>query len=116
VIGNTVLGWKVYEYAKDHPEEFDMDYWVYKQPCGTTACLAGHTLILSGYRIGESGRGFWRPDGTLVSQPGREAQYLLELDINDRYFPDDLFSMDCEEAALERFHDLLLASDPGARP
>lgn len=115
MIGNTELGWKVYEYAKDHPEEFDMDYWVHGQPCGTTACLAGHALILSGYRIGPAGRIFWRPDGTLVGNPGREAQDLLGLDASDRYAGGDLFSMKSNEAALERFHDLLLASDPAAR-
>ena len=38
---------RVYDYIKTHPEEFDMDQWV--NPCGTTACYAGHALLMAGF-------------------------------------------------------------------
>ena len=41
---------KVQAHILAHPEEFDMDYWI----CGTTACIAGHAALMSGYRDGQS--------------------------------------------------------------
>lgn len=44
---NTELLEKVMQYILDHPEEHDQSQWF----CGTTACFAGHTALLSGYRL-----------------------------------------------------------------
>jgi hypothetical protein len=34
-----------------HPEHSDMHSWGHKTDCGTTACIAGHVLLLQGYRL-----------------------------------------------------------------
>lgn len=34
-----------------HAEHFDMGTWGTKTECGTTACIAGHALLLAGYRL-----------------------------------------------------------------
>ena len=43
---------KVMEYVTAHPEEHDQHYWGVKRveapPCGTTHCIGGWALVLSG--------------------------------------------------------------------
>jgi len=37
----------------EHPEEFDMDAWFRRMPCGTTACLAGTVVRQAGWEPSE---------------------------------------------------------------
>ena len=84
---------KVMAYICEHPEEWDQREWYSQGVCGTTACFAGHAMLLSGYSIiAEPVRcrlpgaclehvenRFVRPDGTLVSFNDLEAATLLGL-------------------------------------
>lgn len=56
-----------------HAEHFDMDTWGAKTECGTTACIAGHALLLAGYKmrlnIKEGEYEFVSPKGRVVHPP-----------------------------------------------
>lgn len=98
---NDVLIDKVMDYLREHPKEWDQRYWVESTPCGTTACFAGHTMLLSGYTLQRVKRGcdeclsedhdcglngcdvmetkFFAPDGRRVDHEDIEAGELLGL-------------------------------------
>lgn len=47
------LARKVLEHIEAHPEEHNQAYFAGRNECGTTACIAGHTLLVSGqYHLG----------------------------------------------------------------
>lgn len=49
---NTPLLLKALEHVTDHPEEHDQDGWAMRSPfCGTTYCLAGHVVRMTGHDI-----------------------------------------------------------------
>ena len=48
MIIDVVLLRKVMEHITAHPDEHDQDVWAIEAPCGTVACIAGHTVIMSG--------------------------------------------------------------------
>jgi hypothetical protein len=73
---NPKLGRAVLDVADFEPESFDMHTWGTQLECGTVACLAGHTLLLSGYHLNSSSE-FQRPDFTYVQEVMREAEGLL---------------------------------------
>jgi hypothetical protein len=73
---NPELGRKVLNVADLEPESFSMGTWGERTVCGTVACLAGHALLQSGYRLHRSGE-FTRPDGTHVYSMSGEAERLL---------------------------------------
>lgn len=63
-----------------HPQHFDMETWGYKGGCGTVACIAGHALLLSGYKLKQVD-GFPEyvsPEGRVV-RPGEAARRELSL-------------------------------------
>lgn len=98
---NDVLIDKVMDYLREHPKEWDQRYWVESTPCGTTACFAGHTMLLSGYTVRKVRRGcdesasedhdcdphacdrmvtkFFAPDGRRIDDEDIEAGRLLGL-------------------------------------
>jgi len=45
---NAKLGRAILDHVTGNPANFDMNTWGDLTECGTVACLAGHTLILSG--------------------------------------------------------------------
>lgn len=91
-----------------HPAHFNMDHWAQKTDCGTAACIAGHVLLVSGYKAGpipkwqqgdymdpESQLMFTDLNGQKVNNPGDEAAMLLDLNSQqelelfyDEYWPD----------------------------
>lgn len=62
---------RVLAYCRDHPKQHDQEIWL----CGTTACYAGYTALLNG----------WRPYGTLSIigtsrvKKGGEVRYVREV-------------------------------------
>jgi hypothetical protein len=64
-----------------HPKHFDMRRLATKTECGTTMCIAGHTLDLAGYKkkydadIKEFD--WYSPDNQYISWPLEEAARLL---------------------------------------
>lgn len=98
---NDVLINKVMDYLREHPKEWDQRYWVESTACGTTACFAGHTMLLSGYTVDRVKRGcdedlnedhdcglygcdvidtkFFTPDGRRIDDEDIEAGKLLGL-------------------------------------
>lgn len=56
-----------------HAEHFNMDTWGTKTECGTTACIAGHALLLAGYRMRRAAYDgeyeFVSPKGRVVHPP-----------------------------------------------
>lgn len=77
-----------------HKKHFDMNVWGEKNECGTTACIAGHTLLLEGYTMryneAEAEFHFISPKGRKV-QPDAAARRLLGLprEITHGDYPDD---------------------------
>lgn len=111
---NRQLGKLVVKQVKAFPESFFMGTWI--NQCGTVACLAGHTLLLSGYavnRLTAMTEGmFIRPDGSVVNgEYGDEAAKLLGMDREDRFgcIGHDIF-LDMENG-LDRFTALAKEED-----
>lgn len=74
------------DYIEAHPEEHDQSVWGYRNACGTTACAAGHTVILAGHTPKwdddlDGREGFWMMgvEGFGCSDVGDVAQDLLGL-------------------------------------
>ena len=83
---NLELAKLVYKQVTEFPETFDMSAWGYQNKCGTSACIAGHAMLLSGYGLlGENV--FVRPDGSPVHNNTQEALSLLGMD-DDEYYRD----------------------------
>lgn len=96
---NTELMLKVWTHLTEHPEAHNQRDWgrrswnsldvhvpgveiVYEKVCGTTACLCGDGLLLSGYQLGYSeslvsAARFKRPDGTAGSDFVGEGMKLF---------------------------------------
>lgn len=112
---NVELAKLVYKQITTFPDTFDMRTWGIPEPCGTTACLAGHALLQHGgyhlekrhdvqvfqYAVSRTGvrsyldttaRTAWvlvrDEDGSMVQDPEQEALALLEL-TPEEYYPDD---------------------------
>jgi hypothetical protein len=121
---DTELAKLILKQARTCPETFYMGSWGYESSCGTVACLAGHAMLLSGYRLrsdeerNKEGQliGDYRlyecPDGTLVEGfYGDEAQRLLQMTDEERFeatpgeFRHDIF-LDIQDG-LERFAKLV---------
>lgn len=65
---DAVLLTKALEYITAHPEEWNQCCWVrYRPGCGTTACLAGTTVVLAGYDIDWTRGHQKHPNGTVVA-------------------------------------------------
>jgi len=85
---NPQLGRKILDIADFETERFDMLVWGMTTSCGTAACLAGHTLLQSGYKL-DGGENFLRPDGTPIpNNPGEEARQLLGMTRGEVTFSD----------------------------
>src|SRR5712692_7014474 len=109
---NPELGRKVLDYVTSHPGEFDMTVWGGFTPCGTVACLAGHTMLLAGYQLARL-NSFHRPDGTKVRRKSAEAAKLLGL-VPDEQFSQDsfsLFGVQQNEDAIKWFRRLVEKSE-----
>jgi|SRR5712664_1217856 len=122
---NVELARLVVKQVEAEPGLFDMRWYAVETACGTSGCLAGHVLLLSGYRF--DGCFFIRPDGSRVggevgSEEERDAAEPLGLsgeeiygvngDGGERDYPQRLFSeAQTNEEALARFRQLIDASE-----
>lgn len=75
---NVQLARTVVSRIDDSPASFRMRYWGIPHPPRYTACLAGHTLLASGYRLVGSNQ-FLGPYDNVVENPGVMAASLLGL-------------------------------------
>ena len=122
---DPVLGRKVLDHVTQHREQFDMRDWGGKDECGTVACLAGWTLLLSGYTVDQFGD-FTSPGGVSVTTEddddafdgdtvGDEAAGLLRLTDTELYGPpgsqSSLWATFPDDAAVERFRALVEAAE-----
>lgn len=48
---NAALAWAVLDHIDAHPEQWEQGRWIGKAECGTVACFAGWTVLLSGGEI-----------------------------------------------------------------
>jgi len=48
---NVPLLRKVMEHIENHPDEHNQKMWAIRNECGTAYCFAGHTVIMSGWRV-----------------------------------------------------------------
>src|SRR5215510_1010325 len=76
----------VMEHVADNLNSWEQDNFVDDGPCGTTACISGHTLLLVGYRLHHEGMVngsphyvFLIPDGTREVTPEAAAAVILGL-------------------------------------
>ncbi len=127
---NTELAKLVLKQVEAFPEQFDMNVWAWETAaCGTTACLAGWTLMLSGWEARKIERTMKRTathteyvfidpvDGTHYCDDaiGDKAQELLGMSWEERHgavgkgpvLCEDLFMELYEGDALDRFRSLL---------
>lgn len=116
---DAVLGRKVLDHVVAHRDQFDMGSWGYTNSvCGTSACLAGWAMLLSGYTLDENDDTFHRPDGVRVRDEGSEAQQLLGLTDTERYGQGDidesLFTLD-EDEAISCFRALVETAEAAER-
>jgi hypothetical protein len=115
---NVTLGRKVLNHIEAHREQFDVKKWGRPDPaCGTVACIAGHTVLMSGYRL--QGPGEWkRPDGTVIcGSVAYDAARLLGLSDREWHWsPGEdrcgLFSgSQTDDEAIERFKAIVEAAE-----
>ncbi len=110
---NAKLGREVLDVADYDKKHFDMQTWGRLAPCGTVACLAGTTLLRSGYILtgDHLSPRFCRPDGSWVKHAGPEAAFLLGLSA------DELSAGGCNSiwadmsGGVERFRRLVEAAE-----
>lgn len=48
---NIPLARKIYDHVIAHPEEFEMSSYAERTACGTTLCIAGHAVQMTGHEI-----------------------------------------------------------------
>jgi hypothetical protein len=48
---NAELAYRVLDHIDAHPRQWDQTTWIRDGECGTTACFAGWTVLLSGHRV-----------------------------------------------------------------
>jgi hypothetical protein len=51
---NAELAWRVLDHIDANPEQWDQGKWIGEAECGTVACFAGWTVLLSGGEINTS--------------------------------------------------------------
>lgn len=100
-----------------HAEHFDMGAWGTKMECGTTACIAGHTLLLMGYKLRlniDNEYEFVSPKGRVVSPPVAARRELgLSKEVTGTTFsfgPRELFydgNIDTPKAAAARIQEII---------
>lgn len=113
---NIPLARKVIEHIEAHPEEHRQEFFAAKLDCGTTACIAGHALLLSGeYGLDALGEDeiefdFHRTDGSgdfvLTSEAGQEILGLTD-EQRDTLF----FDLQDEDEALDYLRGLLVKAE-----
>lgn len=110
---NTELARLVLKQIENDPALFDMREWGIQTPCGTVACIAGHTLLASGYGFAPSSglgsRGFFvHPVSGEAVSPRYEARDLLGLSHDEA---GRLFFIYDNAAAIARFRELIEQSE-----
>lgn len=66
---------KVLNFITDNPKEHDQGAWVQRSPmCGTTGCLAGHTVLMTGYEVAWIPGDFEATDVIINGADGRYAE------------------------------------------
>lgn len=82
---NAALGRMVLDHVTANPRDLDMCVWAANGPCGTSACIAGWALVMSGWEVAGDNV-FRRPDGTEVDDGeviAGEARTLLGLGVRE---------------------------------
>ena len=82
-----------------NPENLDMTFYVHDTPCGTTYCIAGWAVHLSGYKINEKEETCETPKGDdtiesaameLLGIPGEYTElffhWRLPIDLKNEYY------------------------------
>jgi hypothetical protein len=113
---NLELAFNVVERIKREPEHFRMRFWGVPKP-EYTACLAGHTLLASGYQLVAT-NAFRHPEsGSLVTYPGLAAAGLLGMTAREckrgiHFWSCNPFCENMpEDAALDNFLKLVLEEE-----
>lgn len=79
---NADLAYRVLDHIDAHPEQWEQDIYIGKAECGTVACFAGWTVLLSGEKpfFGQHDTGTetsWLDhDGNRVHVPARAEELL----------------------------------------
>ncbi len=97
----------VLKQIENDPALFDMKEWGKQTDCGTVACIAGHTLLASGYqfRVVYHRRGYYfHPVSGGPAHCHSEARDLLGLSCEEA---ENLFFMKDNAAAIARFRELI---------
>jgi hypothetical protein len=117
---DTQLANDVREAVIMNPDSHEQAYYGQVTDCGTTACLAGHAMLLSGYTLRRgrcarcccagSSAEFLRPNGSVVDYEFREARQLLGLTSEEA---DELFWCLNNSEAIDRLEGLIKKYENG---
>jgi len=107
----------VYRRIQDKPDSFRMRSWAVLLGQGRyAACLAGHTLLASGYELAADDM-FCSPGGSIISDPGEEAFLLLGLTRKEyrrgvHWWKCNIFCENApEDAALDNFLQVIIEEE-----
>lgn len=109
---NLELLKKVRQQIEDHPELHSQFSYGVRTPCGTTHCIAGWALSLSGVDLKWTEEGYldWVERDGVSTHPGEVARELLGL---TREEGDTLFLALDSEFALRNLDDAIEAAERG---
>jgi hypothetical protein len=68
---NAELAWRVLDHIDAHPEQWDQGKWIGRAECGTVACFAGWTVMLSGGAVYTSSESV-----TILGRPELEGLHI----------------------------------------
>ena len=98
-----------------HTDHFSMEDWAHRNECGTTACIAGHALLMEGFNIPKTQtdslpgvQRFISPDGKTL-RPMPTARKLL--DLTERQAERLFFAQDWPEQFKENCNDPKVAAN-----
>lgn len=112
---NTDLMIQVRDHVIEHPETHVQNIWVSRNECGTTACIAGWAVQLSGveadkHQLSEYGETSRTADGRSVNLLATELLGLTDIEASHLFIESTT-----EDAALFRLEAMIEAGKNGER-
>lgn len=113
---NAELAYRVLDHIEAHPEEWYQGRWYSELSCGTTACFAGHAVLLAGGKIVQRIRPFYLaqiPGSDILNDIRDAARSVLGI---SEWGADCLFSASNDLEDLRDWVAHLFGPRPAAQP
>lgn len=72
---NVTMLVEVMTYVDEHTEQLDQTVWTKRTPCGTVACIAGHTMLMLGWTPWFPVEDEWREITSYFVDPDGDRHY-----------------------------------------